>query len=85
MRLVRISDTDDRWQMTDGLDEGEDVGGDDDGASSEQVVGCPIVAILSESMAKHHPAKDQLEQSLAQSLFYAVVFHFLLHFLTSLF
>ena len=49
------------------------MGGDDDGASSEQVVGCPIVAILSESMAKHHPAKDQLEQSLDQRLYYVVV------------
>ena len=39
VRLVGDGDTDDN-----GHDEGEDVGGDDDGASSEQVVGCPIVA-----------------------------------------
>ena len=51
----------------DGRDEGENVGGDDDGAPGDQVVGRPILAIVlvADSKAKHDPTDDQLEETLA--------------------
>ena len=54
-------------QDDDGRDEGEDVGGDDDGAPGDQVVGCPILAIvlIADAKAKHDAANDQLQQALA--------------------
>ena len=50
----------------DGGDEGQDVGGDDDGAPSDQVVGGPVLAIVlvGDAKAKHDPANDQLEETL---------------------
>ena len=54
-------------QDDDSGDEGEDVGRDDDGAPSHEVVRCPIIAIVlvADAKAEHDPTDDQLEQTLA--------------------
>ena len=54
-------------QGDDGGDEGEDVGGHDDGSPGDQVVRRPILAIVlvADSVAKHRPTDDQLEEALA--------------------
>ena len=52
----------DSEQDDDGRDEGEDVGGNDDGAPGDQVVGRPVLAIvlIADAKAKHDAANDKL-------------------------